>query len=390
MKAHRCSAVFLTSAFCAGAVTAAAAQAAPELRLTRELRIDAAEHDLTLMFPPGGLAVAPNGTIVVSQHQDGVLRFFDAQGRPSGSFGRKGQGPGEFQLIARFFWMGDTLVVGDGNTRRFTLVSPDRKLVRTVPYLQAVSKPEQSTSTAQAHRVGIARLLFPDHSQLVSATFADGAPIPDWLGKSAPGMLFFRADSSGALRRVFGWAPNATSCRVVSGSERSGLMVLTVPFCAIPLEDAGMGRGRLALVYAEEGTRPAYRVSVFNMNGDTVFSRSYSFQRIPVPKADKDTAIAARNRGDAARRALVEKMQLPEFFPPFSRLLVGRDETTWLELPPVRDSRTWQVLDARGNVTGSVNVPRNTTIMVASREMIWAIETDDDGLQHIVRYRVTR
>jgi hypothetical protein len=154
----------------------------------------------------------------------------------------------------------------------------------------------------------------------------------------------------------------------------TGLMVLRVPFCPVPLEDAGMDRGRVALVYAEEGNRPAYRISVFNMSGDTVFSRSYSYQRIPIPKADKDTAIAARNRGDAVRRAAVEKMQLPEFFPPFSRLLVGRDETTWLERAPVRDQRTWQVLDPNGNVTGSVTVPRNTTILVASREMIWAIE----------------
>jgi hypothetical protein len=385
MTARWCTLVFATVK-----VATASAQAVPELRLTRDLRIDAAEHDLTLMFPPGGIAVSPNGTIVVTQHQDGVLRFFDAQGRPVGSFGRKGQGPGEFQSIGRFLWMADTLVVGDGSTRRFTLVSPDRKLVRTVPYLQAVSKPQQSTSTAQAHRVGIARLLYPDHSQLVSATFADGAPIPDWLGRSAPGMLFMRADSSGALRRVFGWAPNAPRCSMASGSEKTGFMVMRVPFCPVPLEAASMDRGRLALTYAAEDNAPSYRVSVFNMNGDTVFSRAYSYQRIAIPKADKDTAIAARHRGDAVQRELVEKMQLPEFFPPFSRLLVGRDETIWLELAPVHETRTWHVLDARGNVTGSVTVPRNIIIQVASREMIWAIETDDDGLQHVVRYRVSR
>ena len=57
---------------------------------------------------------------------------------------------------------------------------------------------------------------------------------------------------------------------------------------------------------------------------------------------------------------------------------------------PAGEHRTWQLLDARGNVSGLVNVPRNTQVMVASRDMIWAIETDDDGLQSIVRCRVTR
>jgi hypothetical protein len=287
-------------------------------------------------------------------------------------------------------WIGDTLVAGDGNTRRFTLISPDRKLVRTVPYLAAVSKPAQSTSEAAAHRVGIARLLYADGSQLVSATFADASPIPDWLGKVSPGMLFLRADSSGTLRRLIGWTPNASACSAVYQTEGGGFGVLRVPFCTVPLEDAAMERGRLAIAYLEEGNRPAYRVTIFDVNGDTTFSRSYSYQRIPIPKAVKDTAIAARVRGEAARRAAAEKMQIPEFYPPFSRLLAGRDQTTWLELSPVLEYRTWQLLDARGNVAGLVKVPRNTHIMVASREMIWAIEVDDNELHHIVRFRVAR
>jgi hypothetical protein len=48
------------------------------------------------------------------------------------------------------------------------------------------------------------------------------------------------------------------------------------------------------------------------------------------------------------------------------------------------------MLDARGNIAASIIVPRNTTVLAASRERIWAIETDEDGLQHIVRYRVSR
>ena len=167
-------------------------------------------------------------------------------------------------------------------------------------------------------------------------------------------------------------------------------MLLRVPFCAVPIEDAGMDRGRLAIAHVEDGNRPAYRVTAFDSNGDTTFSKSYAYRRVPIPKTVKDSAAAAMSRGDADRRALAAKMILPEFYPPFFRLLMGRDRTVWLELAPVTEQRTWHILDASGNVTGSVNVPRNTTILVASREMIWAIETDDDGLQHIVRFRINR
>ena len=95
-------------------------------------------------------------------------------------------------------------------------------------------------------------------------------------------------------------------------------------------------------------------------------------------------------RGSVTQRTLAENMQLPEFFPPFTRLLAGLDESTWLELAPARELHTWQLLDAGGVITGVITVPRNTTILAASRDRIWAIERDDDGLQHVVRFRVSR
>jgi hypothetical protein len=52
--------------------------------------------------------------------------------------------------------------------------------------------------------------------------------------------------------------------------------------------------------------------------------------------------------------------------------------------------RSWHVLDARGSVIGKIVAPSNTQFMAVSRDQVWAIETDNDGLQHIVRFRVTR
>src|SRR3990172_8419254 len=103
------------------------AQSIPVLTITRDLRIDAAEHDLS---PITWLTVSPTGNIAVSQPQDGLIRFFDARGSSLGSFGRKGRGPGEFDTPSRVGWIAETLWVGDMGTRRFTLVSPSRTLVR--------------------------------------------------------------------------------------------------------------------------------------------------------------------------------------------------------------------------------------------------------------------
>jgi hypothetical protein len=58
------------------------AQTPPTWRITRDLRIDASEHDLA---PVGWLSVARDGSIIVSQPQDTELRFFDSPGRSLGT-----------------------------------------------------------------------------------------------------------------------------------------------------------------------------------------------------------------------------------------------------------------------------------------------------------------
>src|SRR5688572_17587113 len=78
------------------------AQEPPAWRLARDLRIDAGEHDLS---PITSLAVSPNGNIAINQQQDGLVRFFDAGGKPLGTFGRRGQGPGEFMTVGRMWWI---------------------------------------------------------------------------------------------------------------------------------------------------------------------------------------------------------------------------------------------------------------------------------------------
>ena len=110
-------------------VTAVYGQEPAEWRITRDLKIDAAENDLS---PISFIAVATNGTIAVSQQQDRQVRFFNASGKFLGSFGRGGQGPGEFMRLGRMVWLADTLAINDGSNRRYTLISPSRDFVRTV------------------------------------------------------------------------------------------------------------------------------------------------------------------------------------------------------------------------------------------------------------------
>jgi hypothetical protein len=359
------------------------AQSVPELKLTRDLRIDAADNELT---PISFMGVAPNGTIAFQQNQDGTVRFFDARGASLGTFGRKGQGPGEFTNAGRMGWLGDTLIVSDIGTRRFTLISADRKLVKTVPWVQSVTAPGAPSGVAP-QRVGQARFPYADGSQLGYSGFSDETPVPAWLGGGKPATVYLRLDANGGLQEVLGRLPTTAACSVALNTG-GGFELSRIPFCPLPMDDVAPDGSRLLFAYVEQGAQD-YHVVAIRSDGDTTFARSIAYRPQPIPRSVRDSVASAAARSPMpSRRATADR--IPEAYPPLSRLLAGRDGTTWLELFTPSGDRTWLVLDAQGTLAGRLTVPRNIDLKVASRDVIWATETDDDGLQHIVRYRVNR
>ena len=357
-------------------------QEPPTLKLTRELRIDAAEHNLS---PIGFVAVSPNGAIAVTQNQDRGVRFFDANGASLGAFGRNGQGPGEFNYVGQLTWIGDTLVVSDRNQRRFTLISPDRKLVRTVPWLTYLGAPLPAEVDAPSAKVVVPVFLLGDRSQIVSASMSRLSMEPNVPSRPDEPSPVMRMDSAGVFRNLITRIPASNDCSVHVAGSRGGYVVMSIPYCFVPLEDVAVDGSRFGVAYMEKG-KNSYRIEVTRTNGERVFARSYSYQPVAVPAAVRDSIKAAAR----APAPLAAAEKLPEFYPPLRAILSGRDETTWIELYSTAGDRAWQVLDERGNQVAQLKVPRNVRIQVASRSVVWATDTDDDGLQHIVRYRVTR
>jgi hypothetical protein len=280
------------------------------------------------------------------------------------------------------------MIVSDIMTRRFTLISPDRKFVRTVSWLPTITMAGKVAGQPPRFRSPLTYTRYADGGHLVSASLMDGSPQPAWPGGEKPGSPVVRVDSTGAFVRLIVWRPEV-QCTVPFDAGRGGRGFASIPFCAMPIQEVSANGDRYILSWVEHGTRPAYRVAAFRMNGDTAFNRTYDYEPIAITKAEKDSAIASRSRNPQLAAAM-EKATLPDTRAPLLRILPGRDETTWLEVYTGTGDRIWHVLDASGAVTGRLKVPRNVELKVTSATTIWATETDDDGLQHIVRFRVSR
>lgn len=358
----------------------ALAQAMPALRLTEELRIDAAASDLA---PITWIAVSPNGTIAVNQQQDGVVRFFDARGASLGTFGRKGQGPGEFQSLFRAVWVGDTLVVLDPNSRRLTFIAPDRTF-RVLPWLQGVSVPGNPAASGRVISI-LPRAVLPDGSQLLTASMKPGDPA-EWPGGAREGSAVVRVDRDGTLLRTLAWKPEVNCL----GAGRAGDVVVTaiIPFCASPVDNVAPDGSAYGYVAVERSG--SYRLVVVASGGDTLVARSMVYTPTGITSRVVDSVVESRTRNVPAQRPAWRTIRFPDAYPPIATVLIGRDGTIWLERYAIEGDRVWTVLDARGNEVGRVAVPRARRILVVSREAVWVTDADEDGLQSIVRYGVAR
>jgi hypothetical protein len=189
-----------------------------------------------------------------------------------------------------------------------------------------------------------------------------------------------------------------TSCSIPyrTATARGGV---GIPFCESPIAtQASDGSRFLSLQVEEQTTRSvAYRATLTRTNGDTAFSRRYAVPPVAIPRRvaeDRLRAVASQpNPFPGAKEAMekaLEGVTVPPVYPPYSRALVGRDDTIWIELYGRSERRTWEVLDGTGSLIGRVIVPWNFEIQVAGRTAIWGVETDDDGIEHVVRYRVSR
>ena len=112
---------------CAGAADGPPRSGGAEWEFVEDLRLDANVEDFSQFRR---FYVGPQHEIVVPEPQDFRLRLYDSTGTLVAAFGRKGEGPGEFQHVGSSFWVADTLIVWDARLSRMTYLLLGGTLVR--------------------------------------------------------------------------------------------------------------------------------------------------------------------------------------------------------------------------------------------------------------------
>lgn len=80
---------------------------------------------------------------------------------------------------------------------------------------------------------------------------------------------------------------------------------------------------------------------------------------------------------------------MPAVYPGTESLLIGLDNTIWVGLRRTDAGQRFLVLNSKGDPVAAVDLPPRTRLMQASATRLYAVETDPDGLQSVIRYAVS-
>jgi hypothetical protein len=373
----------LMSVMAIGDTTVGNAQSRPtqSLAIREVVRVRGAEHDLSVV---GLVGRTDDGTIWVTQPQDGNAVGFTAAGARVRVVGKRGEGPGEFRVPGWLFPLRGGLGVADPDRWRVTRFGERIGDVTTFP----VTRPPP---------------LVPASSMVISVAsdrvFYLSGHRTEWIDGPQAGQPIIAtistADYAGTRSsKVVGFRFQACD----RGSRTGTTMIaLSIPFCQRTLYPIAPRGAFLALVTSEEAPNATtvVEIHVHQANGAKVSTSRHNLGASPVPKASMDSAVA-RVRSREGRpglaeitRAILRPGVIPRVWPPATEALVTDEGDVWvLTRSGPRGDAGLMFVRSDGTQVGRVPMAHDVRLGWAGGRELLLIETQSDGLSDVVLYRI--
>jgi hypothetical protein len=329
-----------------------------------------------------GVARLSNGSIAVANRGTNDIRVFDARGRHVATFGRTGEGPGEFRRLDWVGRSGDTLWFFDSGVMRVTgvLVTARAELAGITRIIATGNRGSfrvtgrladgrfvatTNVSPTFEGSPGVHR--YPGSAGIIVAT-GDGEV--NWLGDFKSAANFVHNPTGDVKQAATGpiafspWLYSATTSGHVWIGDSGGDSVVVV-------------RGR-------DLSRVTIRVP---------FDRRVPSRELVNKAREEELALNKTSPvGKAFTEAKFSAKYLPELLPFFESLLPGFQDEVWiLEYTGNRQSPAkYIVLDANGRPKGSVTVPGGSRIREVGLDYVILVHQDQDEVESVRVHRLQR
>lgn len=363
-------------------------QAQPaDWHLVPELRFGATDGPHALTTVTAILTLSNPDKAYVAQPKEQHVKVIDLRTREIvATIGRRGTGPGEFQLITRMSWAHDTLVVADQNQARLVMFSKDGIHIRTQ---RVISNP-------------LAPLGRPANA------VAPATPGNFW-GEVRPNMMLIANGIMSDLPVVLMSSSGEVESEVVSLKVKgmmaavdygNGVGMFVQPLAARTIYDFSADGSLVATVDASEGNvgggrEPIFTVRLFSHLGIEEYRKSFRYRAKPVRREARDSILRAYSgffsSGNSKGKSLElaeRHVTIPAEEPPVSDVLVTGEGWVWLRREEIGARSQWVVLDRAGRHVANVTAPKATRLLTVRGSHAFGTEEDELGIPYVVRYRV--
>lgn len=325
----------------------------------------------------------PGDEVAVVDAGASEIRVFSGSGAYLRTLGRRGEGPGEFNGISWVQLVDDTLVAYSSGQRRITMLALDGSMHATIIPRPAGEGVSASPLTRAGNGSWVVRAGRLRLAQQV-AVQPEGAAPPSGVTRDTTGVGFLPVSGEGPVNFVVK-IPGQPMVGVPGGPVGVGAF-------SAPLAVARVG-DRVAVVDLESGA-----LWWFSAGGTEESRADIAVPRRPLPLAAVDSIRrAAMERSQSPReQAMMELMFSSEAAPPqypmFRSLLADGTDQLWLEewqleLPP---SARYQIVGVDGSWRATVSMPIGFTPTAIGPDWVLGVHRDEDGLQRVMRYALTR
>jgi len=314
------------------------------------------------------VAISPAGDVFVLDGLASEIRSFDAEGGHLMTFGREGDGPGEFRgAYAMAFDSAARLWVVEEGARRYTVFDETGAVIRTLrrPIRWPVTR-------------GVLRLT-NDGSIFEHGWWADG-----------PGAAIKMSVADEVLVNdtvpLPPWPPPGFPSR---GPRPIGRRV---PFSPLPVADVGPD-GEVWV-----GSGDSFQLARIGARGDT---SAIIVMDVEAPALSDTELQAARDTAALAesQNFIVDASLIPSVHPPFVAVVVAENGELWVRRPaPVTEASThdrrtylYDLFDPIGRYLGTVDIGTvDSPAPAISDSLFVGVKRDRLGIDYVEVYRIVR
>ena len=320
-----------------------------------------------------------DGRILVANNGTSELRIFGANGAYLGAFGRKGQGPGEFDYVSWSERFGDTVIVYDGGLRRLSFI-----LLRGAPRL--VSEIPVALENANGESWICGRL--SDGRWIVC-----GLAMPTPPGKGAyriPGSVGVVNSTAAGKVQWLAEFPDGDAFVYVPPNNPNAVSLVVTAFPGAAQVAAGSG-----VVWFGDGKADSL-VQLTLATGArrkvTVGAGAPVTKEMVAQAHARDLELARRPRDTAAAAMRYGPELLPKRLPSYESLLVGPRGELWVQrgAPSRTAPAEYVIYSSAGTPLARLSAPAGFRVTDAGPDYVAGVHHDDDGVETVRVYSLRR